>query len=109
MSCTRTSTTKSPATDSPKPEPWTDAKAAALAESANRAKLASRRRLVDQTTCEREYRAAELEFMAAMQEYKRQSGRNFPTWSEVLEVLVGLGYQKPAAATADCGRGEADT
>jgi hypothetical protein len=53
-----------------------------------------RRRLVDPTTCERDYAAAELEFMQAMQEYKQWSGRMFPTWSEVLEVLVGLGYEK---------------
>ncbi len=38
---------------------------------------------------------AELEFMAAIQEYKARSGRMFPTWSEVLEVLREIGYQKP--------------
>lgn len=38
---------------------------------------------------------AELEFLNAMQEYKRTSGRMFPTWSEVLEVLKNLGYEKP--------------
>ena len=38
--------------------------------------------------------AAELEFMQAMQAYKLSSGRMFPTWSEVLEVLRSLGYQK---------------
>src|SRR5437870_1244778 len=38
---------------------------------------------------------AELEFMQAMQAYKQTSGRSFPTWSEVLEVLRSLGYQKP--------------
>ena len=32
--------------------------------------------------------------MQAMQEYKYQSGRMFPTWSEVLEVLRDLGYEK---------------
>ncbi len=32
----------------------------------------------------------------AMNEYKRTSGRMFPTWSEVLEVLQGLGYEKVA-------------
>ena len=41
-----------------------------------------------------DYAAAELEFMLAMQEYKRISGRMFPTWSEILEVLTGLGYEK---------------
>ena len=29
-----------------------------------------------------------------MQDYKKKSGRMFPTWSEVLEVLRGLGYEK---------------
>jgi hypothetical protein len=54
--------------------------------------------LVDPTTCEREYNKAELEFMQAMQDYKQRSGRMFPTWSEVLEVLKSLGYQKVATS-----------
>ncbi len=37
---------------------------------------------------------AEVEFLEAMQAYKKRSGRMFPTWSEVLEVLRDLGYQK---------------
>ncbi len=37
----------------------------------------------------------ELELMHAMDEYKRRSGRMFPTWCEVLEVLQELGYRKP--------------
>src|SRR4051794_16756237 len=41
---------------------------------------------------------AELEFMRAMQDYKLSSGRMFPTWSEVLEVLLSLGYDKPGLA-----------
>lgn len=53
-----------------------------------------RRRLIDPTTCERDYTQDEVEFMRAMDEYKRKSGRMFPTWSEVLEVLRGLGYAK---------------
>jgi hypothetical protein len=39
---------------------------------------------------------AELELMQAMTDYKQSSGRMFPTWSEVLEVLQGLGYRKDA-------------
>jgi hypothetical protein len=35
-----------------------------------------------------------MEFMMAMNDYKRRSGRMFPTWSELLEVLRGLGYEK---------------
>jgi hypothetical protein len=53
-----------------------------------------RRRGVDPTTCERDYSAEEVEFMNAVQAYKAASGRMFPTWSEVLEVLQGLGYAK---------------
>ena len=54
-----------------------------------------RRRLIDPTTCERDYSEEEIQFMRAMDEYKRKSGRMFPTWSEVLEVVRGLGYVKP--------------
>ncbi len=53
-----------------------------------------RRRQIDPTTCEREYSEEEVGFMNAMDEYKRTSGRMFPTCSEVLEVIRGLGYVK---------------
>ena len=59
-------------------------------------KVSGRRRLIDPTTCERDYSVPEMEFMAAMHEYKQSNGRMFPTWSEVLEVLRGLGYAKAA-------------
>ena len=67
--------------------------------------LTGRRRLVAPTTCERDYTAAEMEFMQAMHEYKRKSGRMFPTWSEVLEVLQALGYEKAADPTGLFARG----
>ena len=51
-----------------------------------------RRRQIDPTTCERDYSVDEVEFMNAMDEYKRTSGRMFPTCSEVLEVIRDLGY-----------------
>lgn len=35
-----------------------------------------------------------LEFIQAIDDYKRLNRRPFPTWSEVLEVLKGLGYQR---------------
>lgn len=54
----------------------------------------NRRRQIDPTTCERDYTEPELEFMHALEKYKRASGRMFPTCSEVLEVLRGLGYEK---------------
>jgi hypothetical protein len=61
-----------------------------------RAKV-NRRRQIDPTTCERDYTVQEIEFMNALDEYKRRSGRMFPTCSEVLEVVRALGYEKRAA------------
>ena len=54
----------------------------------------SRRRQIDPTTCERDYTTDEIEFMSAIEQYKRLNGRMFPTCSEVLEVLKSLGYEK---------------
>jgi hypothetical protein len=51
-------------------------------------------------THDRDGTAREMELMQAMHEYKQSSGRMFPTWSEVLEVLHGLGYWKPVATEA---------
>ncbi|MEN6556665.1 MAG: hypothetical protein ABFC54_00660 [Thermoguttaceae bacterium] len=60
-----------------------------------RAKV-NRRRQIDPTTCERDYTSDEIEFMGALDQYKRRSGRMFPTCSEVLEVIKSLGYAKMA-------------
>ena len=35
-----------------------------------------------------------MEFIEAIGHYKRENNRPFPTWSEVLKVLKGLGYKK---------------
>lgn len=51
-----------------------------------------RRRQIDPTTCERDYSGDEIEFMQAMDAYKRANGRMFPTCSEILEVIRGMGY-----------------
>lgn len=67
-----------------------------------------RRRQIDPTTCERDYSTNEVEFMRAMDKYKRRSGRPFPTWSEVLEVLMSLGYRKVAEPTEMHWRSSAD-
>ena len=53
---------------------------------------AARRRKIDPTTCERDYSSDEREFMTALDDYKRDQGRMFPTCSEILEVVRGLGY-----------------
>lgn len=76
---------------------WSNRRATEQATRAAMARQVSgRRRFVDPTTCERDYSQAEMEFMLAMNSYKQQSGRMFPTWSEALEVLRTLGYEKPA-------------
>jgi hypothetical protein len=67
-----------------------------------------RRRQIDPTTCERDYTPDQVDFMKAMDLYKRRSGRQFPTWSEVLEVLENLGYRKVATPTDIYKRVEQD-
>src|SRR5437763_16582853 len=69
-------------------------------KGADRRHQGERRRQVDPTTCERDYTDEEIIFMKAMDQYKRDNRRPFPTWSEVLEVLHSLGYRKVAEATA---------
>ena len=53
-----------------------------------------RRRQIDPTTCERNYNTDEIDFMQALDAYKRSSGRMFPTCSKILEVIRSLGYAK---------------
>jgi hypothetical protein len=38
-----------------------------------------------------------IEFMTAMDDYKRRHGRPFPNWSEVLQVVKSLGYDRKSA------------
>lgn len=86
------------------------------AEAKPKAKLerrekVSRRRQIDPTTCERDYSDGEVEFMNALDAYKRRSGRMFPTCSEVLEVIREIGYvQLTPHELADlkAARGETD-
>lgn len=50
-----------------------------------------------------EFDADEVEFLRAMELFKRS--RPFPTWTEVLAVLKGLGYRKvetPATGDVPC-------
>src|SRR5262245_46950592 len=66
----------------------------------DRRQQGERRRQIDPTTCERDYNDEEIVFMKAMDQYKRDNRRPFPTWSEVLEVLHALGYRKVAEPSA---------
>ena len=35
-----------------------------------------------------------LEFIQAIDDYKRHESRPFPSWSEILEIVKGLGYER---------------
>ncbi len=41
-----------------------------------------------------DYTDEEIEFLMAIERYKRVERKPFPTWSEVLGVLRGLGWRK---------------
>jgi hypothetical protein len=36
----------------------------------------------------------QFEFLMAIEEYKKENSRPFPTWTEVLELIKVLGYRK---------------
>ena len=42
-----------------------------------------------------------LEFAIAMERYMRYQRRRYPTWHEVLMVLMALGYRKVMAAVRE--------
>jgi len=69
----------------------------------------NRRRQIDPTTCERDYNPAEVEFMQALETYKRKSGRMFPTCSEILEVIHNLGYRKLDGSSCEPSAAEMTT
>jgi hypothetical protein len=78
-----------------------DAPVAVERRNVQRREKVARRRQIDPTTCERDYSNEEVEFMNALDQYKRTSGRMFPTCSEILEVIRGLGYEKRSHAPGD--------
>jgi hypothetical protein len=57
---------------------------------------AGRKQGIDPATCDRIYSEAELEYLKAMEHYRRENKRPYPTWSEALAVAVALGYRKVA-------------
>ena len=38
----------------------------------------------------------QFEFLMAIDKYKRENNKPFPTWTEVLEVIKAIGYRKVA-------------
>jgi hypothetical protein len=69
-----------------------DQPSGAIAAEQPQRRKKQRRRQIDPTTCERDYSGDEIEFMQAMDAYKRAAGRMFPTCSEILEVIRSIGY-----------------
>ena len=56
-----------------------------------------RRRGDDRKSAEEGHMSDEqFQFLMAIQQYKEQNSRPFPTWTEVLEVIKVLGYRKVA-------------
>lgn len=51
-------------------------------------------------TCEIDYTDEEREFILAMERYKRERKRPFPSFTEVLAVARALGYRRVAEPTA---------
>ena len=44
------------------------------------------------------------QFLRAMDRYKRKTGKTFPSWTEVLDVLRDLGWVSPAKLEAEEAR-----
>jgi len=58
------------------------------------AKANTKSQRVNPATSDRHYTLDEVEFMNALSEFKRASGRLFPSCSEILDILHKLGYEK---------------
>ncbi|MHC4940457.1 MAG: hypothetical protein ACYTHK_16080 [Planctomycetota bacterium] len=55
----------------------------------------SDRRKVERRINEYPLKAEVLEFINAINEFKSVNQKPFPTWTEIYEIFVGLGYRKP--------------
>ena len=49
----------------------------------------------DPITCDVSYAEDEVEFLLAVEKYKKNMKRRFPTLRELLNILKRLGYKKP--------------
>lgn len=47
------------------------------------------------TTGDKDYSGEEMAFLGAIERYKEDTGRKFPTWTEVLGVVREMGYVRP--------------
>ena len=71
-----------------------DAAGEAIEPVRRRREKQNRRRRVDPTTFEKQYTDEEIEFMNAIQQFKMQSGKAFPTHGDSLRIAIGLGYRQ---------------
>jgi hypothetical protein len=78
--------------------------AAVRARAGEASRRSTKPRGVDPTTSQLDYSSDELEFMRAIEDYKKRTGRKFPSWSEVLRIAKGLGYEKPTGRRAASGQ-----
>lgn len=63
----------------------------------NRERGPGRRRSDERKSAEEGQMSDEqFEFLMAINDYKSENARPFPTWTEVLEVIKALGYRKVA-------------
>jgi len=66
---------------------------------------AKRRSPKPDTSLEDELREIErVDFLRAIDLYKRRTGKTFPSWTEVLDVLRGLGWVYPKSAEKLAGK-----
>jgi len=84
-------------------EVTTAEKFASLEKKLKPAGVKGKNRRTNPTTSDRFYTSDEVEFMNALTEFKQSSGRLFPTCSEILGVLRGLGYEKVHGEEAQAG------
>ena len=66
-----------------------------------------RRRTDDRKSAEEGCMSDEqFEFLMAIDTYKKQNDKPFPTWTEVLELIKALGYRKVAQPQSLCKQRE---
>jgi hypothetical protein len=97
----RTAARGAPATTEPAPQPGipaaSDGQVPERRSQYDRRRGPGRRRTDYRRDAEEGHMNEEqLEFIKALDEYKRVNNRPFPTWTEVLDMMLYLGYRKVA-------------
>ena len=87
----------------PKKKPRTRSRKTASADRGTRtsSRSAKRRSPKEQPPDPELLEQERLDFLRAMDRYKRKTGKTFPTWTEVLDVLRSIGWVSPAKLELD--------